>query len=85
LCVQPRADLGTGNFTGGWPSDEQTLGLAAHVHAEFRTVGPDGSAESVDYARIVPGLRAAGYDGWVSFEYEARSPRPPAFPGPWRS
>ena len=72
--------LDTGNYVDGWPSLEQTLGLAAHVHAKFWTVGPDGSDESVDYARIVPGLRAAGYDGWVSFEYEAPEPEATGIP-----
>ncbi len=39
--------------------------------------------EKVDYARIVPALRAAGYNGWVSFEYEEPEatgiPRPLAY------
>jgi len=62
--------LDTGNYVDGWPSVQKTLGIAAHVHAKFWQVAVDGSDERVDYARIVPGLRAAGYDGWVSFEYE---------------
>jgi len=63
--------LDTGNYTDGWSSLEKTLGMAAHVHAKFWKVAADGSDERVDYARIIPALRAAGYDGWVSFEYEA--------------
>lgn len=52
--------LDTGNYTDGWPSRQKTLGLAAHVHAKFWKVAPDGSDERVDYARIIPALRAAG-------------------------
>jgi len=72
--------LDTGNYTDGWPSVEKTLGMAAHVHAKFWKVGPDGSDEKVDYARIIPALRAAGYDGWVSFEYEAEEPEATGIP-----
>ena len=43
-------------------------------------VAPDGSDEKVDYARIIPALRAAGYDGWVSFEYEAEEPEATGIP-----
>jgi sugar phosphate isomerase/epimerase len=63
--------LDTGNFTDGWVSVQKVLGGVAHVHAKFWKVAADGSDEKVDYARIIPGLREAGYDGWVSFEYEA--------------
>ena len=61
----------TGNFVDGWPSVEKALGIASHVHAKFCKVAADGSDEQVDYARIIPTLRATGYDGWVSLEYEA--------------
>jgi sugar phosphate isomerase/epimerase len=61
----------TGNFVDGWPSVEKTLGIASHVHAKFWKVAADGSDEKVDYARLIPALRATGYDGWVSLEYEA--------------
>jgi len=72
--------LDTGNFVDGWPSIEKTLGRAAHVHAKFWKVGPDGSDETLDYPRIVSGLRAAGYDGWVSFEYETPEPEATGIP-----
>lgn len=61
----------TGNFVDGWPSVEKALGIASHVHAKFCKVAADGSDEQVDYPRIIPALRATGYDGWVSLEYEA--------------
>jgi sugar phosphate isomerase/epimerase len=72
--------LDTGNFVDGWPSIEQVLPRAAHVHAKFWRVGPDGADESLDYPRIVAGLRAAGYAGWVSFEYEAPEPEAAGIP-----
>jgi sugar phosphate isomerase/epimerase len=72
--------LDTGNFTDGWPSVQKTLGIAVHVHAKFWKPAPDGSDEKVDYARIIPALRAAGYDGWVSFEYEAEEPEGTGIP-----
>lgn len=62
--------LDTGNFTDGWASLEQTLPLAAHVHAKFWTVGPDGADSRLDYPRVLKALRAAGYDGWLTYEYE---------------
>ena len=72
--------LDTGNYTDGWPSVQKTLGMAAHVHAKFWKVAHDGSDEKVDYAKIIPALRAAGYDGWVSFEYEAEEPEATGIP-----
>lgn len=72
--------LDTGNYTDGWSSVEKTLGMAAHVHAKFWKIAPDGSDEKVDYARIIPALRAAGYNGWVSFEYEAEEPEATGIP-----
>lgn len=63
--------LDTGNYVDGWASVQKTVEIAAHVHAKFWKVAADGSDESVDYARILPALRAAGYTGWLSFEYEA--------------
>lgn len=72
--------LDTGNYVDGWPSVQKTVGVAAHVHAKFWKVAADGSDEKVDYARILPALRAAGYDGWVSFEYEAEEPEATGIP-----
>jgi sugar phosphate isomerase/epimerase len=61
----------TGNFVDGWPSLTASLPMAAQVHAKFWEVNADGSDARVDYARIVPLLRAANYRGWITFEYEA--------------
>jgi sugar phosphate isomerase/epimerase len=66
--------LDTGNYVDGWTSVRKTLAIAAHVHAKFWKVAHDGSDAKVDYAKIIPALRKAGYAGWVSFEYEAPEP-----------
>jgi sugar phosphate isomerase/epimerase len=72
--------LDTGNFTDGWPSIQRVVGIVEHVHAKFWQVARDGSDERVDYARIVPALRQAGYDGWITFEYEAPEPEETGIP-----
>jgi sugar phosphate isomerase/epimerase len=72
--------LDTGNFTDGWPSIQRVVGVVEHVHAKFWQVAPDGSDEKVDYDRIFPALRQAGYDGWVSFEYETPEPEESGIP-----
>jgi sugar phosphate isomerase/epimerase len=70
----------TGNFVDGWPSLAAALPMAAHVHAKFWEVNADGSDARVDYARIVPLLGAAGYRGWITFEYEAEEPEASGIP-----
>ena len=72
--------LDTGNFTDGWTSIQRVVGITAHVHAKFWQVAGDGSDEKVDYARIFPALRQAGYEGWVSFEYETPEPEESGIP-----
>ena len=72
--------LDTGNFTDGWPSIQRVVGIVEHVHAKFWQVARDGSDEKVDYGRIFPALRQAGYDGWVSFEYETPEPEESGIP-----
>lgn len=63
--------LDTGNYRDGWPSVERTAPRAAHVHAKFWRVAPDGSEPTMDYPTLLDGLRRRRYDGWISFEYEA--------------
>jgi sugar phosphate isomerase/epimerase len=72
--------LDTGNFINGWASVERTLPIVAHVHAKFWQVAPDGSDEKVDYGKIIPALRKAGYAGWVSLEYETPEPEETGIP-----
>ena len=63
--------LDTGNYLDGLAAIERTAHRAWHVHAKFTQVLPDGRDARVDYAAVIPLLRAAGYDGWVSIEYES--------------
>ncbi len=63
--------LDTGNYRDGWPSVLAAAPRAAHVHAKFWRVDPTGAEPSMDYPALLAGLRARGYDGWISFEYEA--------------
>jgi len=72
--------IDTGNFVDGWPSLQATLPGVAHLHAKFWQVNPDGSDARVDYGRLFPLLRAAGYRGWVTFEYEAEEPEETGIP-----
>ncbi len=72
--------LDTGNYVDGWPSVQKTVGIAAHVHAKFWKPREDGSDEVVDYVKIIPALREAGYDEWVSLEYEAPEPETTGVP-----
>jgi sugar phosphate isomerase/epimerase len=72
--------LDTGNFTDGWASIQRVVGIAEHIHAKFWQVARDGSDERVDYGRIFPALRHAGYNGWVIYEYEAPEPEESGIP-----
>jgi sugar phosphate isomerase/epimerase len=62
--------LDTGNFLDGRPSIERTAALARHAHAKFTRVGRNGRDERIDNAGAIDLLRAAGYRGAVSVEYE---------------
>ena len=72
--------LDTGNYLDGLSSIARTAALAWHAHAKFTRVGADGRDPSVDHDAIVPLLRAAGYSGWVSVEYEGAEPSRTAVP-----
>jgi len=72
--------LDTGNFLDGLPAIERTVRRAWHVHAKFTQILSDGRDARVDYAAVIPLLRAAGYDGWVSIEYEGPEPSREAVP-----
>lgn len=62
--------LDTGNFLDGRPSIERTAAIARHAHAKFTRVGRDGRDVRIDNAGAIGLLRAAGYRGAVSIEYE---------------
>ncbi|HKX19518.1 MAG TPA: sugar phosphate isomerase/epimerase family protein [bacterium] len=72
--------LDTGNFLDGRPSIVRTARLAQHVHAKFTRVGVDGRDTRIDNAGAVDLLRAAGYRGAVSVEYEGEEPGRSAVP-----
>jgi sugar phosphate isomerase/epimerase len=72
--------LDTGNYADGWPSIAKTASLAVHVHAKFWHVAADGSEPDIDYPRVLGLLRAHGYRGWLSFEYEADEPEATGLP-----
>lgn len=62
--------LDTGNYLDGLASVKTTVTRAWHVHAKFTRIGDDGRDPSIDHDAIVALLREAGYDGWISAEYE---------------
>jgi sugar phosphate isomerase/epimerase len=63
--------LDTGNYPAGWPSVLETAAQAVHVHAKFWQVDPAGAEPSMDYPALLAALKRRGYDGWITFEYEA--------------
>lgn len=52
---------------------KRSLPLAAGVHVKFFDVSDDGSDRVLDYDRIIPILRAADYDGYLSIEYDSEN------------
>jgi sugar phosphate isomerase/epimerase len=72
--------LDTGNYVDGLASIRRTAGLARHVHAKFRQVGPDGQDRLVDHEAVVGELRRVGYQGCLSIEYEGEEPPETAVP-----
>ena len=72
--------LDTGNYVDGLASIRRTAGLARHVHAKFRKVGPDGRDRLVDHEAVVGELRRVGYQGCLSVEYEGEEPSESAVP-----
>jgi sugar phosphate isomerase/epimerase len=41
-----------------------------HIHAKFYEMLDDGTEYSIPYDKIIPALRAGGYQGYLSSEYE---------------
>jgi sugar phosphate isomerase/epimerase len=72
--------LDTGNYLDGLASIRRTAGLARHVHAKFRRVGPDGRDAFVDHAAVVTELDRVGYAGCLSIEYEGEEAPETAVP-----
>jgi len=64
--------LDLGNFREG-EADEGVRLLAPHaihVHAKSCTFGPDGEETKINYQAAIQTIRAAGYDGVLSIEFE---------------
>jgi L-ribulose-5-phosphate 3-epimerase len=72
--------LDTGNYLDGLTSIARTAALAWHVHAKFTQVAGDGRDPGVDHDAVLALLRAAGYTGGVSVEYEGKEPSRTAVP-----
>ncbi len=72
--------LDTGNYLDGIVSVKTTVARAWHVHAKFTRVGDDGRDPGIDHDVILALLREAGYDGWISVEYEGAEPSRTAVP-----
>ncbi len=72
--------LDSGNYLDGLASIGKTAHLAWHVHAKFKQVQPDGRDARIDQDGLLAALRAAGYQGCVSVEYEGEEPGPSAVP-----
>lgn len=72
--------LDTGNYLDGLASVEATAARAWHVHAKFTRVGDDGRDPGIDHDAILALLREAGYNGWISVEYEGAEPSRTAVP-----
>ncbi len=49
---------------------EPYLGYTRNIHGKFYEMTPEGIEYSVPYDRIIPFLRACGYQGYICSEYE---------------
>jgi L-ribulose-5-phosphate 3-epimerase len=77
LVGDPR--LGTlpdfGNFSEGtdrYRAVEKMMPHAGAVSAKCYDFGPDGNETTIDFARMLSIVRAAGYSGYVGIEYEGK-------------
>ena len=73
-------NLDCGNFSGD-PYEEirQVAPLAVTTHAKVTTRSPEG-VQPVDYTRVRDILAAAGYEGYLSIEYEEKEDAATAVP-----
>ena len=51
-----------------YTGSELLLPLTAHSHVKFLKMDADGKDNKIDYTRLLPLYRKAGYDGWLSLE-----------------
>lgn len=77
-----KATLDTGDYLvdtperNGYPALERVAFHAALVHAKMYEVDENGKDRKQDYERIFDILAAAGYDGYLSIEYEGPADEP---------
>ncbi len=64
--------LDLGNFREGEADEGIRLLVphAIHVHAKSFAFGPDGEETKINYSAAMQAIRAAGYDGVLSIEFE---------------
>ena len=62
--------LDPGNFTDGMASVERVYDRASWLDFKVWQLAPDGGDASIDYVSIIDRLRAVGFDGYCSVEYE---------------
>ena len=72
--------LDTGNYLDGPASIARTAGHAWHVHAKFTRPDAGGRDARIDQEAALRHLRAAGYTGCVSVEYEGEEASRTAVP-----
>ena len=72
--------LDTGNYLDGLASIAATAARAWHVHAKFTRVDGEGRDPGIDHEAVLSLLRGAGYNGWISVEYEGSEPSRTAVP-----
>ncbi len=62
--------------TGNWPFESRLddikaiAGRVNFMHAKTHVFNADGTEKNIDYASIVDIMKAAGFDGWWSIEWE---------------
>lgn len=64
--------LDPGNFTDGMTSVEKVYDRAAWLDFKIWELSDDGSDVSINYPAILQNLRAVGFDGYCSVEYEPK-------------
>lgn len=78
-------DIGLARTVGHFVSSDpkklrDVIGAVRHIHGKFYQMNEDGREMSIPYEAIVPTLAAAGYEGYISSEYEGNRHLQDAFP-----
>ncbi|MCC6292247.1 MAG: sugar phosphate isomerase/epimerase [Bryobacterales bacterium] len=76
-----RVNLDMGNFNrDAYRQLEMIAPYAANVQVKVEVRDENGKRTRCDWERVLRMLKAAGYRGYLSLEYEAREPAPAAVP-----